>query len=278
MSERSSSTGERGMSGGQGPRTGGGTPARPGGSRSSHRRAASRGPEAEQAAQAIPRAGGSGIRPTRRPTRAQQIHQARTRRRALIFGGVPLVLVVIVVAILIASNSTSSSGLVNANDLNPGSKLLSVGTKAPNFTLKTVDGKSYSLSSLKGKPVLLEFFAVWCPHCQRESTVINQLDTNLGPKGLQTLAVLASPYGRNYDTSGGNDLSIVTKGDVQWFEKTFAVQHPTLIDPTFATVNTYNATSYPTLYVVDRQGVIRYANSGEQPYANLAAPINAALK
>ncbi|MGH2410370.1 MAG: TlpA disulfide reductase family protein, partial [Chloroflexota bacterium] len=142
----------------------------------------------------------------------------------------------------------------------------------------TVDGQQYKLSDLKGKTVLLEFFAVWCPHCQRESTVINQLDTNFGPKGLQTLAVLASPYGRNYDTSGGSDTSIVTKSDVRWFEKTFGVQHPTLIDPTFATVNTYNATSYPTLYVVDRKGVIRYANTGEQPYSALAAAITAALK
>ncbi|MGH2410097.1 MAG: hypothetical protein ACRDGS_06955, partial [Chloroflexota bacterium] len=143
MSERSSSTSERGTRGNQEPRPASGTPARPGGARSSHRRTAARGPETEQAAPAMPRTGGPGVRPTRRPTRAQQVRQARTRRRAFVFGGVPLILVVIVVAILIASNSMSSTGMVNANDLNPGSKLLSVGTKAPNFTLKTVDGKPY---------------------------------------------------------------------------------------------------------------------------------------
>ncbi len=278
MSDRSSSTGDSGTRGNQEGRPVGGTPARQGGARSSHRRAATRVPETEQAAPAEPRVGGARVRPTHRPTRAQQIRQARTRRRAFIFGGVPLVLVVIVVAVLIASNGGSSVGMVNANDLNPGSQVLSVGAKAPDFTLKTVDGKPYSLSSFKGKPVLLEFFAVWCPHCQRESKVINQLDTNFGPKGLQTIAVLASPYGRNYDTSGGSDTSIVTKSDVRWFDQTYGVQHPTLIDPTFATVNKYNASSYPTLYVLDRQGVIRYANSGEQPYAALAAPISAALK
>jgi len=211
-------------------------------------------------------------------TRAHQLRQSRTRRRAFIFGGVPLVLVAIVVAVLIASNGTSSVGIVNANDLNPGTQVLSVGTKAPNFALKTIDGKQYSLSSFKGRPVLLEFFAVWCPHCQRESTVLNQLDSSFGPKGLQTIAVLASPYGRNYDNSGGSDLTVVTKSDVRWFETTFGVKHLTVIDPTFATVNTYNASSYPTLYVVDRQGIIRYANSGEQPYANLAAAITAASK
>jgi cytochrome c biogenesis protein CcmG/thiol:disulfide interchange protein DsbE len=197
----------------------------------------------------------------------------------LLFGGIPLLLIVAVVAVLIAGNTSSSVGLVNADKLNPGSQLLKVGTKAPDFTLSTVDGTPYRLSSFKGKPVLLEFFAVWCPHCQRESTILNQIDHNFGSsQHLQTLAILASPYGKNYDTSGGNDLSIVTKSDMNWFEQTFAVAHPTLIEPNFTSVNAYNASSYPSIYVLDKQGIIRYANSGEQPYADLANAITAAAK
>ena len=202
---------------------------------------------------------------------------ARARRRSLLlFGGIPLLIVIVLVAVLLITNQTSSSGLVNASKLNPGTQPLKVGTKAPDFTLKTLDGEQYRLSSLRGKPVLLEFFAVWCPHCQRESTILNQVDKNFGPKGLQTLAILASPYGKNYDTSGGNDLRIVAKSDITWFEQTFGVTHPTLVDPNFSVTNTYNASSYPTIYVIDTHGIIRYANSGEQPYANLAAAINTA--
>jgi peroxiredoxin len=197
----------------------------------------------------------------------------------LLFAGIPLVLVVvIIVVLLVATEAPSGVGLVNANDLNPAPSPLSVGTKAPDFTLKTVDGKSYTLSSFKGKPVLLEFFAVWCPHCQAESTVLNQLDAAFGPHGLQTLAVLASPYGKNYDNSGGTDLSIATKSDINWFISNFKVKHPTVIDPTFATVNKYGASSYPTLYVLDKNGIIRFANTGEQPYNALATVIQAALK
>ena len=215
-----------------------------------------------------------------RSRRGRQLSSARARRRTmLLFVGIPLVFVVVFIGVVLAvSNGPSGVGLVNANDLNPAPSPLSVGTKAPDFTLKTVDGKSYTLSSYKGKPVLLEFFAVWCPHCQAESKVLNQLDAAFGPHGLQTIAVLASPYGKNYDNSGGTDLTIATKSDINWFISNFKVTHLTLIDPTFATVNKYGASSYPTLYVLDKNGIIRFANTGEQPYNAMATVIQAALK
>ena len=199
--------------------------------------------------------------------------QAR-RRTMLLFGGIPLLLVVvIIVVLLVATNAPSSVGLVNANDLYPAKAQLIVGTKAPNFSLKTLDGKTYSLSSFKGRPVLLEFFAVWCPVCQAESTVINQIDATFGPKGLQTVAVLANPYGRNYEKSGNTDLTIVTKGDVNWCISNFKVTHLTLIDPSFATVNTYGASSYPGFYLIDKTGTIRYAETGGRPLAELSSAI-----
>lgn len=205
----------------------------------------------------------------------------RARKRLLLLStGVPLLAALAIVVAILVSRTTSSSagGLVNASALNTGSQLLGTGTKAPDFTLATVDGQPYRLSTLRGKPVLLEFFAVWCPYCQAESTILNQVDKNYGSNGLRTLAVLASPYGRNYDNSGGTDLTVVTKPDVNWFIQNFGVKHPTLIDPSFTTVNAYNASSYPTIYVLDKNGIIRYANSGEQTYAQLAGGIAAASK
>jgi peroxiredoxin len=247
------------------------------------------GTAANRAARRASGSAGSGSRVNTQSTRARQvprsrrgrqISSARARRRTmLLFVGIPIVFVVVFIGVLLAvSNGPSGVGLVNSNDLNPGSTALAVGTKAPDFTLKTVDGKSYSLSSSKGKPVLLEFFAVWCPHCQAEAKVLNQLDAAFGPHGLTTIAVLASPYGRNYDNSGQTDLTIATKSDINWFTSTFNVKHLTLIDPTFATVNKYNASSYPTLYILDKNGIIRFADTGEQPYNAMATVIQAALK
>ena len=50
-----------------------------------------------------------------------------------------------------------------------GKDLLSVGTVAPSFTLKDIDGKSVSLSDFLGKKVVLHFWASWCPDCREET-------------------------------------------------------------------------------------------------------------
>lgn len=219
-----------------------------------------------------------------KPVRSRYMRRtsaARARKRFVLLSSGLLVLIAagIAAAILATRSTTSTAGdLVSASAYNPSGQLLSTGTAAPGFTLSTIDGKRYSLSSLKGRPVLLEFFAVWCPYCQAESGILNQIDKNYGPKGLQTLAVLSSPYGRNYDTSGGTDLSVVSKSDVSWFIQNFGVKHPTLIDPNFSTVNTYGVSSYPTIYVLDKNGIIRYADSGEQSYSLLAGGIAGASR
>lgn len=157
--------------------------------------------------------------------------------------------------------------------LNPG-PMLAVGTKAPDFMLPTIKGKQYQLARFRGHRVLLEFIAVWCPHCQAMASALNRIDRNFKGHGLRTLAVLANPYGKDYESTG--DTHIVDKADVAWFDKTYKVQHPTLIDRHWKTVNAYGANSYPTIYVLDKKGIVRYATTGEQPYAELAKAVTAA--
>lgn len=109
-----------------------------------------------------------------------------------------------------ASASTPRS-LSDPAALDPAASVLKRGTTAPNFSLRDAVGVKYSLSAYAGHPVLLEFFAVWCPVCQRETSVIHQLAQAFAPKGVQTLAVLANPYGRNFETSGRKDLSLTLR-------------------------------------------------------------------
>jgi peroxiredoxin len=209
--------------------------------------------------------------------RAQQTaaRQQRTRLLAIITA---VVVVLIVAGALVASQlNKSAPGLADPNALKPAPNTLAKGTTAPNFTLATVDGKKYSLSQYRGKAVLLEFFAVWCPHCQATAPILNQIDKTYQGKGMQTLAVLANPYGKDYDTSGGTDLRLANKSDITWFEKTFLVTHPSLIDPNFAVTNRYGANSYPTIYILDRQGKIRYSHQGEVSYADLSTALNQAM-
>src|SRR5690242_8863462 len=113
--------------------------------------------------------------PTRSPQRQQREPHARHRaareraarkRRLTVTAviGTGVLLIVIVIAALLYNNANGSSAhaLSDAQSLNPAQNKLAVGTTAPDFTLATVDGKQYHLASLRGHPVLLEFFAVWC--------------------------------------------------------------------------------------------------------------------
>lgn len=210
----------------------------------------------------------------------QRQAQAARRRLGLALGGGTGILIIVIIAVALLLNQQSSNvmGLADASKLSPASALLPLGAPAPDFDLATVDGKRYRLSDMRGHPTLLEFYAVWCPHCQREAAVLGQLERTYAAKGVRALAVLANPYGPNYDASGGQDLSLVTAKDVRGFENTFAVTHPTLIDPTFATVNRYGASHYPTLYVLDAAGRVRFAQSGEVPYQQLVSALTAANK
>jgi thiol-disulfide isomerase/thioredoxin len=202
---------------------------------------------------------------------------ARNRRItlvAVIGTGVLLVIIVVVAVLYTNANSTSAHPLTDPKTLNPAQQKLAVGTVAPDFDLATADGKHNHLASLRGHPVFLEFFAVWCPHCQRMAPLINRLETAYGPKGLQSLAILANPYGKDYDTTG--DTRPADRSDIDWFTKTFFVSHPMLIDPNFATVNRYGASSYPTIYTIDSKGIIRYASAGEVSYDQLVSAVQAA--
>ena len=63
------------------------------------------------------------------------------------------------------------------------------GTPAPDFTLETIDGKSLSLSSLRGKAVLVNFWATWCGPCKIETPWLVQLQKQYGSQGLQVVGV-----------------------------------------------------------------------------------------
>ncbi|HEX8918126.1 MAG TPA: TlpA disulfide reductase family protein [Chloroflexota bacterium] len=236
--------------------------------------------------------GSPGRRLTRHERRAQarvQAHQsaqqAKHRQSRIHFStNIGLVITVLIVAAILAfaafrtqATANSSGGLADPNALNAGGTLLQVGQKAPNFTLNDANGTSYSLAAQRGHPVLLEFFAVWCPVCHAEAPALARITRAYVPRGVRVWSILANPYGPDYDTSNRTDLTLATKSDLAWYASTFDVHHPQLVDPKFQTVNTYGINAYPGLYVVDSKGVISYASAGRKSYTSLSRELDRVL-
>jgi peroxiredoxin len=61
---------------------------------------------------------------------------------------------------------------------------------APDISIRMENGQTVKLSALKGKPVMIEVFSTTCPACQAMTTVVEKTYRNLGPKGLQVIAVI----------------------------------------------------------------------------------------
>ena len=144
-----------------------------------------------------------------------------------------------------------------------------VGQKAPEFSIATTAGPFDVATATK--PILLEIFATWCPHCQRETAVMNQLYAAYGSR-VSFLAVPGS-------ATAMDGTSPESQFDVLNFQVRFGVKYPIgLYDPSLTVANLYLKGGYPTIAVIGRNKTIAYINSGEIPYQELAAVLNAALK
>jgi peroxiredoxin len=151
----------------------------------------------------------------------------------------------------------------------PAPALLAVGTAAPDLRW-TLDGAPGSLSGARGHPVLLAFVATWCPHCQAEVAVLNAVQDRFAGQGLQVIGVSASPVGMD----GRSPASL---GDLELFVRRQGARYPHLFDAGLVGAQRYGVRGFPTLYLVDADGIIRYAASGEVPEAELARAVQAAL-
>lgn len=117
---------------------------------------------------------------------------------------------------------------------------------APDFTLKSTDTKSYTLSQFKGqKPVLIYFFATWCHFCQAMGPKVASLKQN--PK-YSDLAILA------IDVGSGDSFEKV---------KLYAKDKPytVLYDEGTKVTRTYGVEGIPNIVLVDKKGDIKYQGS-----------------
>ncbi|MBS1982944.1 MAG: redoxin domain-containing protein [Bdellovibrionales bacterium] len=132
---------------------------------------------------------------------------------------------------------------------------------APNFTLKGLDGKDVALSSLKGKVVLLNFWATWCGPCKKEIPWFVEFQKQHQAKGLVVLGV-----------SADDDVK-----EVQDFLKSVTVNYP-IVMGTEATMKQYGGVeSLPTSFLIDRQGRVAGVHTGLVERAEYVRDLEALL-
>jgi len=112
---------------------------------------------------------------------------------------------------------------------------------APDFTLKTLEDQEITLSRLKGKVVLLDFWATWCAPCRESIPHLIQLHKTYQEKGLEVI-------GMNVDKG---DIDIVRR-----FVKSMDIPYPIALTPDDVTTN-YGVTGLPTALLIDKSGKVR---------------------
>ena len=122
------------------------------------------------------------------------------------------------------------------------------GHLAPDFALKTLDGKTVRLSDLRGKKVvLINFWATWCPPCRSEMPTMQQIYTEYKGKGFEILAINIEPD---------------SKDEIRDFMKELRLTFPVLLDSDMKVTRTYRLIGLPVSMLIDRQGIIRSKTIG----------------
>jgi thiol-disulfide isomerase/thioredoxin len=125
---------------------------------------------------------------------------------------------------------------------------------APDFTLTALDGSKVTLSSFRGKPVVIDFWGTWCPPCRLAVPELVKLYGEFSPKGVVFLGVALND----------NPDSLAK------FQKDNAVPYPILLG-TDQAAKDFKVTGIPMLVLLDKAGWTAYHETGFEPDSGLRA-------
>ena len=121
-----------------------------------------------------------------------------------------------------------------------------VGQPAIDFALLNLTGQQVWLSDLRGKLVILTFWATWCPPCRTEIPELNNVYRNLKVEGIEILAI---------DVRESPDV-------VNEFIQDMGMNYPVLLDSHGYVTYAYGVRGIPTSFFIDRQGILRDMRMG----------------
>ncbi|MEH6944614.1 TlpA disulfide reductase family protein [Bacillus sp. JJ722] len=135
---------------------------------------------------------------------------------------------------------------------------LNVGIIAPDFQLKTLEGKDVKLSDYRGQRVMVNFWATWCPPCRAEMPDMVKFHKE---KDIVILAVNLTQTESRIQ-------------EVKDFVEEFNVTFPVLLDEEIKVATQYQIRPIPTSYMIDSKGIIQYKALGALNYEMMVQAFN----
>ena len=121
------------------------------------------------------------------------------------------------------------------------------GVQAPSLTLKSIEGRTVRLSDYRGKVVLINFWATWCPPCRAEIPDLVKLQREYGQDGLQIIGITYQPEGRAH---------------VRKFTRGLKVNYPIVLGTPETKAAFSPDETLPLTVIIGREGTIRGAIAG----------------
>lgn len=133
------------------------------------------------------------------------------------------------------------------------------GMVAPAFTLTSLDGETVSLSDYAGRPVLVNFWASWCPPCRDEFPALVRAYADHREDGLEILGV-------TYNDQAEQARAFAEESGAEW---------PILSDPDHEAWDAFSPVGPPTSYFVDADGIVQRVHIGAVDEEQLASHLTA---
>ena len=179
---------------------------------------------------------------------------------------IPIVIIIAIWVIYSFTQPTSTSTSLQITYSTTGSLTQSGG--APDFTLPAVNaggltGQTVTLSSFRGRVVLLEFMEPWCPHCQHMAPLLDSLHTQYGNGSVVFISV-AGPWNG------------ATANDAANFIHNYGTSWVYVYDSSGTVFTNYGVNATPTFFIIGKNGSVLSTFQGEQTSDTLSAAISAA--